>query len=126
VSSVGARVLRWDGCVNVRDLGGLPLRDGGETAFRVVVRADSLPGLTDAGRSALVDYGVTTIVDLRSDRERGEDGTARLPVGVVSIPIDPKLAPDAWSWPSMDAAYTALVGGFRAEFARAATTLARA
>ena len=35
------RVLRWDGCVNVRDLGGLPLAGGGETAYRVVVRADS-------------------------------------------------------------------------------------
>ena len=43
------RVLRWDGCVNVRDLGGLPLADGGETAYRVVVRADWLPGLSEAG-----------------------------------------------------------------------------
>lgn len=41
------RILRWDGCVNVRDLGGLPLEGGGETAYRVVVRADWLPGLSD-------------------------------------------------------------------------------
>ena len=46
------RVLRWDGCVNVRDLGGLPLADGGETAYRIVVRADWLPGLSDVGRRA--------------------------------------------------------------------------
>ena len=58
------RVLRWDGCVNVRDLGGLPLADGGETAYRIVVRADWLPGLSDVGRRALVDYGVSLIVDL--------------------------------------------------------------
>ena len=51
------RILRWDGCVNVRDLGGLPLAGGGETAYRVVVRADWLPGLSEEGRWALVDYG---------------------------------------------------------------------
>ena len=48
------RGLRWDGCVNVRDLGGLPLAGGGgETAYRVIVRADWLPGLSDKGREAL-------------------------------------------------------------------------
>jgi len=51
------RILRWDGCVNVRDLGGLPLANGGETAYRVVVRGDWLPGLSETGRRALVDYG---------------------------------------------------------------------
>ena len=50
--------MRWDGCVNVRDLGGLPLEGGGETAFGVVVRADSIRSLSDEGWQALVDYGV--------------------------------------------------------------------
>ena len=48
------RVLRWDGCINVRDLGGLPLAGGGETAYRVVVRADWLPGL---GLLTIIDHG---------------------------------------------------------------------
>ena len=69
------RVLRWDGCVNVRDLGGLPLADGGETAYRVVVRADWLPGLSEDGRQALLDYGISLIVDLRPEREHEDDGT---------------------------------------------------
>ena len=66
------RVLRWDGCVNVRDLGGLPLADGGETAYRIVVRADALPWLTEAGRHALVSYGVSLVVNLRPQREDDE------------------------------------------------------
>jgi hypothetical protein len=48
------RVLAWDGCVNVRDLGGLPLNGGGETQFGVVVRADSVRGLTERGWQALL------------------------------------------------------------------------
>ena len=61
------RALRWDGCVNVRDLGGLPLEGGGETRFRAVVRADDAAGLTPRGVRALLDYGVSRIVDLRHE-----------------------------------------------------------
>ena len=58
----------------MRDLGGVPLAGGGETAFGVVVRADWLPGLSDEGRRALVDYGVSLVVDLRPDREHEDEG----------------------------------------------------
>ena len=36
-----SRVLTWDGCLNVRDLGGLPTEDGGTTRFGAVVRGDN-------------------------------------------------------------------------------------
>jgi hypothetical protein len=36
----GARTLSWEGCCDIRDLGGLPTEDGSETRFGVVVRAD--------------------------------------------------------------------------------------
>ena len=36
------RVLEWEGCVNVRDLGGLPTEDGGETRRGAVVRSDTV------------------------------------------------------------------------------------
>jgi protein-tyrosine phosphatase len=117
------RVLRWDGCVNVRDLGGLPLADGGETAYRVVVRADWLPGLSDAGRQALVDYGVSLVVDLRPDREHEQDGLDPLPVPVVREAMDPRPVPAAWDWPSMREAYLALADYYRAPLARALTAL---
>ena len=117
------RILRWDGCVNVRDLGGLPLSGGGETAYRVVVRADWLPGLSDTGRRALVDYGVSLVVDLRPQREHEDDDLSPLPVPVVRQGMDPRPLPAAWDWPSMSEAYLALADRYRRELAQALTLL---
>jgi protein tyrosine/serine phosphatase len=77
------RDLSWDGCLNVRDLGGHPTRDGGGTAFGAVVRADSVRQLSEAGWRALVEHGVRTVVDLRGDHERADDPPRELPVEVV-------------------------------------------
>jgi hypothetical protein len=120
------RILRWDGCVNVRDLGGLPLADGGETAFGVVVRADALPWLTTAGRQALVDYGVSLVVNLRPQREDDENPMEALPVPVVRLGMDPRPVAAAWEWPTMREAYLGLADHYRAEFAQALTLLGNA
>jgi protein-tyrosine phosphatase len=122
----GERVLRWDGCVNVRDLGGLPLAGGCETAYRVVVRADWLPGLSEVGRRALVDYGVSLVVDLRPEREHEDDEPSPLPVPVLRQGMDPRPVPAAWDWPSMREAYLALADHYRAELAQALTALGNA
>jgi len=82
-----SRDLDWDGCLNVRDLGGHRAEDGGETHYGAVVRADSIRQLTDEGWAAAVDYGVRTIVDLRMDVELEADPPAELPVDVVHVPI---------------------------------------
>jgi hypothetical protein len=119
------RVLRWDGCVNVRDLGGLPLEGGGETAYRVVVRADSLPGLTESGRQALVDYGVSLVVDLRGEHEE-DDLPDTLPVSVLKTPMNPRGLEAAWNWPSMREAYLELADHYRGELARALSALGQA
>jgi protein-tyrosine phosphatase len=81
------RDLVWDGCLNVRDLGGLPIADGGETRYGAVVRADSVSLLSDEGWRALVDYGIRTVLDLRGDHEREDDPPAELPVEVVHVPF---------------------------------------
>lgn len=107
----------------MRDLGGLPLADGGETAYRVVVRADWLPGLTEAGREALVEYGVSLVVDLRSERDVDEQP---LPLPVQREPMDPRPIPAAWDWPSMRDAYVALADHYRGSLARALTALGSA
>jgi protein-tyrosine phosphatase len=120
------RLLRWDGCVNVRDLGGLPLAEGGETAYRIVVRADWLPGLSEIGRRELVDYGVSLIVDLRPGREDQEDEYEPLPVPVLRQAMDPRPLPAAWDWPSMREAYLDLADHYRAELAGALTALGEA
>ena len=119
------RVLCWDGCVNVRDLGGLPLVGGGETAYRVVVRADWLPGLSEAGRQALLDYGVSLVVDLRAERD-ADDDEQPLPVPVQREPMDPRPVAAAWDWRSMREAYVALADAYRGSLAGALTALGSA
>lgn len=68
------RHLDWPGTWNARDLGGLPTGEGGQTRFGAVVRSEHLLHLTPEGWQALLDYGVRTVVDLRTtgeaDRER--------------------------------------------------------
>ena len=61
------RVLAWEGCVNVRDLGGLGTLDGRTTRWGAVVRSDSPTRLTAAGWSSLYAYGIRTIITLRTD-----------------------------------------------------------
>jgi protein-tyrosine phosphatase len=82
-----SRDLVWDGCLNVRDLGGHPTEDGGETRFGSVVRADSVSQLTPGGWEALVEYGVRAVVDLRGDHEREDDPPRELPVDVRHVPF---------------------------------------
>jgi protein-tyrosine phosphatase len=60
------RVLTWDGCANVRDLGGLSTCDGRMTRWGAVVRSDNPAKLTAAGWSALYAYGIRTIISLRT------------------------------------------------------------
>jgi protein-tyrosine phosphatase len=81
------RDLVWDGCLNVRDLGGHETVDGGETRFGAVVRADSVSQLSDAGWEALVGYGIHTVIDLRGEHEREDDPPTELPVEVLHVPF---------------------------------------
>jgi len=80
-----SRDLVWDGLLNVRDLGGHSVEGGGETKFGRIVRADTIRRLSDEGWRALVDYGIRTIIDLRTDEERAADPPAELPVDVLHV-----------------------------------------
>ncbi len=90
------RQLLWDGCANIRDLGGHPTEDGGTTAFGAVVRADSVRRLSESGWAQLTDYGITTIVDLRFQDELEADPPADVPVDVVHVPVLPDPASSHW------------------------------
>jgi protein tyrosine/serine phosphatase len=93
---VSRRDLFWDGCVNVRDLGGLPTEDGGITRFGAIVRADSIRHLSDAGWEALRAYGVERIVDLRWHDELAADPPRELDVEVSHVPVFPDVGDPAW------------------------------
>jgi protein-tyrosine phosphatase len=95
------RRLVWDGCLNVRDLGGHATEDGGHTAFGSVIRADSVRRLSEAGWLQLVDYGISRIVDLRHADELAADPDGDVPVEVVHVPV---LPDPAWPyWAEIDA-----------------------
>lgn len=59
------RELQFPQLLNARDLGGCRTKDGRETRWRALVRADDLARLTREGAQALLAYGVRTIIDLR-------------------------------------------------------------
>lgn len=61
--------LPLESAYNVRDLGGLPVRDGGQTAWGAFLRADDISALTDGDIRFLLDYGVKTVIDLRCPSE---------------------------------------------------------
>src|SRR5437773_1030985 len=81
------RDLVWDGCLNVRDLGGHPTADGGETRFGSIVRADSVSQLSASGWETLVEHGIRTVIDLRGDHEREGDPPRELEVDVQHVPF---------------------------------------
>jgi protein-tyrosine phosphatase len=98
---VRERQLVWDGCLNVRDLGGHATEDGGHTAFGAVIRADSVRRLSEDGWRQLLDYGIARIVDLRHADELAADPPADVPVEVVHVPV---LPDPAWPyWDEIDA-----------------------
>lgn len=73
------RWLRLQGADNVRDLGGLPLRDGGRTRYGQILRSATLHHLTSDDVAHLVDtVGLRTVIDLRSPAEIDRDGPTRL------------------------------------------------
>lgn len=79
------RDLLWDGCHNVRDLGGLPAAGGRRTRWGAVIRSDTPDRLTGTGWAAAALHGVRTVVDLRT-----EPVTAPRPrdMTVVHAPLD--------------------------------------
>lgn len=67
------RSLRWDACLNVRDLGGLPTVGGRRMRWGALVRADLLCRLTETGLAEVRRHGVRTVIDLRSAAEAAHE-----------------------------------------------------
>lgn len=70
--------LDLEGTANTRDIGGLPA-GGGRIRPRLLIRSDNLQDLTPADVTLLADeLGVRTVLDLRTDTERADEGAAPL------------------------------------------------
>lgn len=91
------RDLDWEGCFNVRDLGGFDTKSGARTRRRSIVRADGVDRLTSSGWVALLDHGIRTVIDLRNDDEIAADVAGR-PGGLetVRLPLDDIEDLDLW------------------------------
>jgi len=88
------RALEWEGCLNVRDLGGVALAGGGETRYGTLIRADNVRRLTDEGWRSLAAHGVGRIVDLRWPEELDEDPPRDVDIDVVHVSLLGELDPD--------------------------------
>lgn len=74
--------IDMEGLANLRDVGGMPTRDGGEISAGRLLRSDNLQGLTRGDIDRLLGIGLTDVVDLRSEYEVASEG----PGPLVSYP----------------------------------------
>jgi len=103
------RDQHWPDCLNVRDLGGLPTRDGGAIRPGALIRADALNRLTDEGIAIVRAAGVSRILDLRRETETGraEHPFATDPV-YRNIPVQNPADPDH-EWLTLAGIYCAML-----------------
>jgi protein tyrosine/serine phosphatase len=60
------RIINWEGCNNIRDLGGMNTSNGTKTRWGAVVRGDHPAKLTENGWASLYEHGIRTIISLRT------------------------------------------------------------
>ena len=108
INLLAGRELAIDGLLNARDLGGLVTGDGRVTRRGALIRAANLSNLTPAGHQALVDYGVRTVIDLRTPEEIAARpnkfvGTTESPIELLHLPLisaDPQVRAQVWNLPN--------------------------
>jgi hypothetical protein len=79
------RILTWDGCINVRDLGGLKTANGEVIRRGTFARSDHPNRLTADGWQALYGHGIRTIISLETDGM--EDEAVVLPENYAEIDL---------------------------------------
>jgi protein-tyrosine phosphatase len=85
------RRLNWEGCTNVRDLGGLVTHDGRHTRWGAVVRSDHPANLTATGWSALYAHGIRTIISLYSvgqNEERSDRAPRPADLATMAVAVE--------------------------------------
>lgn len=58
--------LLLEGAYNIRDIGGYRTSDGQRTRWGKFLRGDNLNNLPPESQTALIDYGIRTVIDLRT------------------------------------------------------------
>lgn len=113
IATAAERKVNLQGAHNFRDLGGYATTDGHTVKWGALYRAEQLNGLTAADKQYLVNSGLKTVVDYRSD---SEIATAQDPVinsvNEVKAPVtqDVSSAMNMSSITSPESAVTAFEG----------------
>lgn len=83
------RWLKLEGLDNIRDVGGLPLSDGGVTRSGELLRSAAPHYVTESDVRHLVDvFGLRLVLDLRTAREINRDGPTPIArAGVRTVPL---------------------------------------
>ena len=84
------RLIGLEAVHNFRDLGGYPTVTGQVTKWRTLFRADGLYRLTPQDAQTVIDLGVKTVIDLRTQKEvqtRGTFPVKQFPVNFHHLPI---------------------------------------
>lgn len=64
-----SRVIPMEGVLNVRELGGLPLKNGRMVRHGSLIRTGRLSDMTEKDRETLRRHGLRTIIDMRNNQE---------------------------------------------------------
>ena len=122
------RLIRLQGTVNLRDVGGYPA-DGGRIGWGRLYRSDALNLLTANDRVELGRRGIGLVIDLRDERER-ELSPSALGDLVLRIEHNPVFSTPAASFIAADARlvelYEDMVGNSGDRIADAVRLIARA
>jgi protein-tyrosine phosphatase len=100
--------LDWPDCRNVRDLGGMPTRDGAKIRRGALIRSDSLDNLFDEAVDAVRAAGVSRIVDLRRVGESPRPHPFADDPSYVSVPVQNPADPDH-EWLTLAEIYLAML-----------------
>lgn len=87
------RVVAMDGVHNLRDLGGYPTADGGQTRWGQVFRSARFDETSEADRERIRAMGISTVFDLRTQGEVDANPN-RLPDGIetIHLPMSSQVA----------------------------------
>jgi protein-tyrosine phosphatase len=94
-----SRQVIFEGCENFRDLGGYRTSDGRSVRWRRLYRSGHLSSLTDTDVHLARSLGLSTVIDLRTERETKQDGPCALAQDVANFrPIDIfRTLPRGWA-----------------------------
>lgn len=81
--------MSFDAVLNFREMGGLPAADGGTVKSGRLFRSGHWSQATDDDVSKLGQYGLTTVVDFRTEIDRqGDGGPNRIPDGLNYLQLE--------------------------------------